>query len=85
MRAGRSRLPFGADAGGDVAGGARPDSAYAWWRLLASLALSTMGGIGLWSVVVSLPAIQAEFGIDRGDASITRFKTACVPDARNGG
>ena len=70
MRAGRSRLPFGADAGGDVAGGARPDSAYAWWRLLASLALSTMGGIGLWSVVVSLPAIQAEFGVDRADASL---------------
>ena len=35
-----------------------------------SLALSTIGGIGLWSVVVSLPAIQAEFGVDRGDASL---------------
>ena len=34
-----------------------PDSAYAWRRLAASLALSTLGGIGLWSVVVSLPAI----------------------------
>ena len=70
MRAGRSRLPFGAGTGGNVAGDARPDSAYAWWRLLASLALSTMGGIGLWSVVVSLPAIQAEFGVDRADASL---------------
>ena len=29
-----------------------------------------MGGIGLWSVVVSLPAIQAEFGVDRADASL---------------
>jgi MFS family permease len=47
-----------------------PDSAYAWWRLGASLALSTMGGIGLWSVVVCLPAIQAEFGVDRGGASL---------------
>ena len=36
----------------------------------ASLALSTMGGIGLWSVVVSLPTIQAEFGVDRGGASL---------------
>ena len=70
MRAGRSRLPFGARAAGNAAGVARPDSAYAWWRLLASLALSTMGGIGLWSVVVSLPAIQAEFGVDRADASL---------------
>jgi len=46
------------------------DGAYAWRRLLASLALATIGGIGLWSVVVTLPAIQAEFGVDRSDASL---------------
>jgi MFS family permease len=46
------------------------DGAYAWRRLLVSLALATVGGIGLWSVVVTLPAIQAEFGIDRSDASL---------------
>ncbi len=40
------------------------------WRLLASLALSTIGGMGLWSVVVALPVIEAEFGVDRGDASL---------------
>ena len=38
--------------------------------LLAALALSTIGGVGLWSVVVALPAIQAEFGVDRGGASL---------------
>jgi MFS family permease len=53
-----------------AASAARPDSGYAWWRLAASLALSTIGGIGLWSAIVSLPAIQAEFGVDRGDASL---------------
>ncbi len=42
------------------------DSAYAWWRLIVSLALSTIGGVGLWSVVVTLPTIEAEFGVDRG-------------------
>ena len=47
-----------------------PDSRYAWWRLAASLAISTIGGVGLWSAVVVLPAIQAEFGIDRGSASL---------------
>ncbi|HEX6143776.1 MAG TPA: MFS transporter [Geminicoccaceae bacterium] len=47
-----------------------PDSAYAWWRLGASLALSTIGGIGLWSVVVALPALEAEFGVDRGSAAL---------------
>ena len=47
-----------------------PDSAYAWWRLLASLALSAIGGVGMWSAVVVLPIIQAEFGVDRGGASL---------------
>jgi MFS family permease len=47
-----------------------PDSGYAWWRLAASLALSTIGGVGLWSTVVVLPAIEAEFGLDRGGASL---------------
>ncbi len=46
------------------------DSAYAWRRLAVSLALSTVGGIGLWSVVVTLPVIEQEFGIDRGGASL---------------
>ncbi len=46
------------------------ESAYAWRRLAASLALSTIGGVGLWSVVVVLPAVQAEFGVARGSASL---------------
>jgi len=71
MRADRRRGALGPGAGGERAiAGAGPDSAHAWWRLAASLALSTLGGIGLWSVVVSLPAIEAEFGVDRGDASL---------------
>jgi MFS family permease len=40
------------------------------WRLAASLALSTIGGVGLWSVVVTLPVIEAEFGVGRGGASL---------------
>ena len=47
-----------------------PDSAYAWWRLVASLAMATVGGIGLWSSVVVLPVVEAEFGVDRGGASV---------------
>jgi MFS family permease len=46
------------------------DSTYAWRRLVASLALSTIGGVGLWSVVVVLPAVQTEFGVARGSASL---------------
>jgi MFS family permease len=46
------------------------ESPYAWRRLAASLALSTIGGVGLWSVVVVLPAVQADFGVARGSASL---------------
>jgi MFS family permease len=46
------------------------ESPYAWLRLAASLLLSTIGGVGMWSVVVVLPAVQAEFGVDRADASL---------------
>jgi len=46
------------------------DSRYAWIRLAAALAIATVGGVGLWSGVVVLPAVQAEFGVARGDASL---------------
>ena len=44
---------------------------YAWMRLAVSLLLAAIGGVGLWSGVVVLPAVQAEFGVDRADASLT--------------
>ncbi len=46
------------------------DSSYSWSRLMVALLLSTIGGVGLWSTVVVLPVIQADFGIDRGGASL---------------
>ena len=46
------------------------DSDYAWKRLAIALLISTIGGIGMWSVVVALPTVQAEFGIDRGTATL---------------
>jgi MFS family permease len=47
-----------------------PESVYAWWRLAASMALATIGGVGMWCVVVALPEVQAEFGGTRADASL---------------
>jgi MFS family permease len=38
--------------------------------LAVSLALSTIGGVGMWSVVVALPVVQSEFGVARGAASL---------------
>jgi MFS family permease len=32
--------------------------------------LSTIGGVGMWSVVVALPAIQTDFGVARAAASL---------------
>ena len=47
-----------------------PESRYAWVRLIAALALSAIGGVGMWSVIVALPAVQAEFGVARSAASL---------------
>jgi MFS family permease len=46
------------------------DSRKAWLRLVAAMLFSTIGAVGMWSVVVALPAIQAEFGVDRAAASL---------------
>src|SRR5947207_15798432 len=47
-----------------------PESDYAWIRLFAALLLSGIGGVGMWSVIVALPAVQAEFGVARSAASL---------------
>src|SRR5205814_298061 len=60
----------------DASTNARPhhtdqvESTYAWLRLGASLALGTIGCIGMWSFVVALPAVQADFGAARADATL---------------
>jgi MFS family permease len=46
------------------------DSPKAWLRLVTAMLFSTVGAVGMWSVVVALPAIQAEFGVDRAAASL---------------
>src|SRR3546814_5078744 len=46
------------------------ESRYAWIRLAASVLLGTIGGVGMWSIVVAMPAVQAEFAVDRGAASL---------------
>src|SRR6185503_16925466 len=48
----------------------QPESAYAWLRLAASLALMTISGVGMYAVAVVLPAVQAEFGVSRSGASL---------------
>ena len=46
------------------------ESTYAYLRLGASLALMTIGGVGMYAMAVALPQIQAEFGASRSSASL---------------
>ena len=47
-----------------------PDGHHAWLRLWVSLAGASLLGVGMWAVIVILPVVQAEFGIDRAAASL---------------
>jgi MFS family permease len=51
------------------------DSRYAWLRLGLSVLMATIGSVGMWSVVVVLPAVQAEFAVGRGAASLPYVMT----------
>jgi MFS family permease len=46
------------------------DSPQAWRRLAAVLALMTIGSGAMYVIAVVLPAVQAEFGVARADASL---------------
>lgn len=46
------------------------DSRASWTRLAVSLLVALVGNVGMWVVILILPAVQAEFGIDRAAASL---------------
>lgn len=46
------------------------DSAYSWLRLAISVAIASVGTVGIWAIVMVMPAMQAEYGVGRGDASL---------------
>ena len=46
------------------------DSRASWTRLGVLLLASSIGAVGLWSIVVTLPAVQAEFGVHRAGAAL---------------
>ena len=58
------------NAEGDDSSAYGVESTYAWRRLACALLIATIGGVGMWSVVVALPAIQTDFGVDRAAASV---------------
>ena len=46
------------------------DSRYSWTRLAVSLLIATIGNVGMWAIIVIMPAMQAEFQTARADASL---------------
>ncbi|WP_343116560.1 MFS transporter [Ostreiculturibacter nitratireducens] len=46
------------------------DGRAAWIRLGISLLIAVVGNVGMWAIVLILPSVQAEFGVDRADASL---------------
>jgi MFS family permease len=46
------------------------ESLYAYVRLATSLALMTVGGVGMYAMAVALPLIQAEFSVARSQATL---------------
>ncbi|MEE4119251.1 MAG: MFS transporter [Paracoccaceae bacterium] len=46
------------------------DTPYAWGRLALSLATACVANVGMWAPIVVMPAMEAEFGTDRGTVSL---------------
>lgn len=46
------------------------ESPYAWARLVTAMVIGTIGGVGMWSPVLVVPAVQADFGVTRAEAAL---------------
>ncbi len=46
------------------------DSRYSWVRLIITLAIATVANVGMWAVIIIMPALEAEFGAGRAVATM---------------
>lgn len=46
------------------------DSPYSWFRLAVTLAIALVANVGMWAVIVVMPAIEVEFSAGRAEASL---------------
>lgn len=46
------------------------DSKYSWFRLAITVLIATVGNVGMWAIIVIIPAVQAEFEVSRSDAAL---------------
>ncbi len=51
------------------------DSRYSWIRLAITLVIAVVGNAGMWSIIVIMPHVQAEFATTRADASLPYVAT----------
>ena len=51
------------------------DSSYSWSRLAVTLMIATVGNVGMWSFIIIMPMVQAEFGVDRAAVSMPYMMT----------
>ena len=46
------------------------DSRYSWFRLIITMLVAVVANAGMWAIIVIMPAVEAEFGTTRADASL---------------
>jgi len=46
------------------------DSTYSWTRLAITLAIGMIANVGMWAIIVIMPAVEVEFGATRASASM---------------
>ncbi len=46
------------------------DSSYSWIRLVLTLVIAMIVNVGMWAIIVIMPAVEAEFGAGRAEASM---------------
>jgi MFS family permease len=46
------------------------DSRYSWTRLMITVAVAVIANAGMWAIIVIMPAVEAEFGTTRAEASL---------------
>lgn len=46
------------------------DSRYSWIRLFLTLSTAVIANAGMWAIIVIMPAVEAEFGATRAEASM---------------
>ena len=46
------------------------DSRYSWIRLCITLGAALIANVGMWAIIVIMPAVEAEFGVGRAEAAL---------------